>query len=135
RLYGLRPFDADGLRGLAPGQMLARLYERAREANVIPPDLTLEDVGRFFEVFKTNVRAVRKYRPEPTRARVVLYRSEEAFGAGEAGESLGWRPYAGGGLEVVRVAGDHYTMVRAPHAQALALRLRERLEESRAGAA
>jgi amino acid adenylation domain-containing protein len=132
RLYSHASFPvAEELQRLDPERRLAHLYERARAANVIPPDLSLTDVGRFFEVFKNNVRAMSVYRPEIIRARVVLFRSAEQAGEGEMGASLGWRRFAGEGLEVVPVPGDHYSMVRAPHVDALAEKLRECLRATR----
>jgi thioesterase domain-containing protein/acyl carrier protein len=131
RLYRHPSFSAEELRGFDPERRLAHLYEQAREANIIPPDLTLTDVGRFFEVFKNNVRAMSVYRPEIVRARMVLFRSEEQTGEGETGASSGWRQFAGSGLEVVPVPGDHYSMVRAPHVERLAEKLRECLQATR----
>jgi hypothetical protein len=40
---------------------------------------------------------------------------------------VSWEELAGLGLETCQAGGDHYTMLRAPHVEALAARLAARL--------
>jgi amino acid adenylation domain-containing protein len=47
---------------------------------------------------------------------------------------LAWAPLVLGGLTVERIAGDHYTIVRPPHVEALADLLRARIGAAGAGA-
>jgi amino acid adenylation domain-containing protein len=90
-------------------------------------------LGRYQRVFKSNVEALRRYAPRPYSGPVVL------FAAGEArppqDPTLGWGAWVGDGLQVERVPGDHYTMLRSPHVRILAERLRARLDEAKVGRA
>jgi thioesterase domain-containing protein len=62
-------------------------------------------------------RLLRRHRPGRYGGRVVVVRAEDdrrSLGA------LGWDRYVDGDLEVVAVAGDHMSVLRAPHVDGLA---------------
>ena len=44
----------------------------------------------------------------------------------------GWGELAAGGVRVIDVPGDHNTMVEKPHVEALALRIRDCIDEAQA---
>ena len=44
----------------------------------------------------------------------------------------GWGELAAGGVRVIDVPGDHYTIVEKPHVEALALRIRDCIGEAQA---
>ena len=64
---------------------------------------------------------------------MTLFRAADAA-APHRDPTLGWGEIAAGGVEVQRVPGDHYSMLREPHVNALAGELRARLETAVAGA-
>jgi thioesterase domain-containing protein len=80
-----------------------------------------ELAGRF-PVFAANVRALLTFRPSRVDGRVVLLCAEESA-AGKIGR---WRAYTD---ETHVVRGDHYTMLRPPHIEALAEVMRDRSSE------
>ncbi|MFC4014201.1 alpha/beta fold hydrolase [Nonomuraea purpurea] len=80
------------------------------------------ELAERFPVFAANVRALLTFRPSRVDSRVVLLCAE---GSGP-GRLDGWRAYAD---EIQVVRGDHYTMLRPPHIEALAEAMRDRLRE------
>ncbi|SEK60190.1 alpha/beta fold hydrolase [Nonomuraea pusilla] len=80
------------------------------------------ELAERFPVFAANVRALLAFRPSRVDGRVVLLCAEEP-GAGRIGR---WRAFAD---ETRVVPGDHYTMLRPPHVEALADVMRDELSE------
>ena len=109
----------DELLRLSPQQQLAYVLEMAMEAKALPPDIEPSQIEQLYQVFKTNVRAMLDYKPQPLRVRLILFKAEET--PAEMSQATGgWEDFALEGIEVFRVPGNHFTMVRAPHVKALA---------------
>ena len=131
RLYGTEALLLIRQRRVSPRELKSHarvLVRRAgswlqghvgRAAAKARPDLQVVDTALANEV------AGRIYAPGPFQGKVV------AFLAGDvqhgtrvlADPRLGWRDFALGGLDVVRVAGGHDTMLAEPHVQDLACQL------------
>ncbi len=131
RDLGLR-FDAEhlaaeGLVASGPAEQLRAVLEHAKRLGLVPPHVGPEQAERLFDTYRANSRAASRYGPRPYAGRVLLLRAAE--GRAEAGE--GWGAYAGGGLEVEEVPGDHYAVMREPHVRVLAERLRVALARAR----
>ncbi|HEV7377438.1 MAG TPA: amino acid adenylation domain-containing protein, partial [Pyrinomonadaceae bacterium] len=111
--------STDELRRMNPREQLAHALELATAANVLPPDIEPSQFERLYEVFKTNVRAMLNYKPQPLPGRITLFKAEET--TTEPGDSeRGWDDFALEGVELLTVPGDHFTMVREPHVRVLA---------------
>ncbi|MFI6737818.1 alpha/beta fold hydrolase [Nonomuraea sp. NPDC050451] len=80
------------------------------------------ELAERFPVFAANVRALLTFRPSRVDSRVVLLSAEGS----EPARLDRWRAYAD---EIQVVRGDHYTMLRPPHIEALAEAMRDRLSE------
>ena len=106
--------------------VLARILEIGQGAGVLAPTVELRDVRRFFARFAANLRALATYRPPPYPGEVVLFRAGERRPAGELDATMGWGGLAGG-LHVLDLPGDHYSLLRAPAVAALAAALRDLL--------
>jgi amino acid adenylation domain-containing protein len=105
---------------------LRRLYERARETDLLPPDLELGQLAELFATFANHCRALASYRPRPYRGALVLLRAGE--GPPHTGDPLlGWGALAGRCISVHEVSGDHYSMLRAPQVADLAQRIADEL--------
>ena len=143
----------DRLLQLEPDKQLAYVLEGARMANMVPPDIEFAQIQRFFHVFKTNARAMRNYAPQPYPGRLILFSANElaAEGAHYVPQSrvrrlfhifetkvrvrlkdstLGWSKLSTEGVENYENLGNHFTMIREPHVQVLAERLRTCLAEA-----
>lgn len=139
-LSGDAALRAERLRGLAadlfasrPDAQLARLVELARRAGVLPPGAELAQVLGLLEVFKTNVRAMCAYVPRAYGGPVKLFKAREQLTRDNSDETLGWGEAAAGGLEILAVPGDHYTIMREPDVRALAERLADCLRRAERG--
>jgi len=111
------------LQQLQPEERLDRVLTEAKRLNILPPDIGLEQMGRLFEVFKTNLKAMYDYRPEPYSGRTVL------FCASDEVSERGWSSLAAGTLETYTIPGDHYKMMREPDVGVLAKQLEICLEK------
>jgi thioesterase domain-containing protein len=78
------------------------------------------------EISTINQGARRNYQPRPFPGRLVLFRAEQfPCGPGTRWDDpfLGWRGLAAGGIDVVKVPGDHLTVLRRPNVETLAQNL------------
>jgi thioesterase domain-containing protein len=101
-----------------------------------------EQLRRLLRVFKTNVRAFRRYRPEPYPGPITLFRPTAAAGepedaataataaAAAADPLLGWGALTPRPVEVESVPGDHISALAEPHVRTLAERLRACIERA-----
>jgi thioesterase domain-containing protein len=98
-----------------------------------------EPLGRLLRVFKTNVRAFRRYRPAPYPGPITLFRPTAAAGAPEdaaataaaaADPLLGWGALTPRPVAIERVPGDHISALAEPHVRTLAERLRACIEQA-----
>ncbi|WP_410633170.1 beta-ketoacyl synthase N-terminal-like domain-containing protein [Amycolatopsis sp. cmx-4-83] len=131
RTYGV-PFSV-------PREELTRLDEDAQIRWVMAklaelvPDLGAGVLRHQYESY-VDARVAERYFPEPCGGRVVLLRAQEPHPLTTAldprylrtDDTLGWDAYCGA-LEVVRVPGDHVSMIDPPHVTALAAALAARL--------
>jgi len=115
---------------LEPEAQLAYVLDQAREANLVPPEIDLDQIRWLLHIFKTNLQAMERYTPRPYPGRLILYRADETWEATGPDAQRGWDDLALGGVEVHTVPGDHFTLIRQPHVQTLAERLRAYLDEA-----
>ncbi|WP_410611760.1 SDR family NAD(P)-dependent oxidoreductase [Amycolatopsis sp. lyj-109] len=127
RTYGV-PFEV-------PREELAKLDEDA-QIHWVMAKLAEQVPGMGDGVLKhqyesyVDARVAERYRPEPYDGRVVLLRATEPHPLTTAldprylrtDDTLGWDAHCGD-LEVVRVPGDHVSMIDPPHVAVLAGRL------------
>jgi thioesterase domain-containing protein len=130
------PVAAEELRGLDAAARADHLLRRAREVGALPPEpergFHRRTAERLLRVFTANLRAATAYRPEPYPGRLVLFRATDSRHLPAADPAAGWRGAALGGVEIVKVPGDHRTMVTAENAPALAAALDAVLDEREA---
>jgi amino acid adenylation domain-containing protein len=120
------------LRGIAPEQRLGYVLAQARAAQALPPDIDETQVRRALAVFAANTEAMQRYQPQPYSGRATLFRASAQALAGDADPTLGWGALTTDGVAVHVMPGDHYSMIRPPHVQVLAERLRACLEAAQA---
>jgi thioesterase domain-containing protein len=85
-----------------------------------------EPLRRLLRVFKTNVRAFRRYRPQPYPGRITLFRPAEAV----SDPTLGWGALSPHPVEIETLPGDHVSILAEPHVRTLAGRLRTHIGET-----
>jgi amino acid adenylation domain-containing protein len=99
-------------------RQLSWVLDQAGRAQVLPPDVSIEDLHRWFDLYLADIEAVENYRPQATSIPLLLLR------ALENAETTGWDELSTK-LEVHSVPGDHFTMMRPPHVSTLAEVLRK----------
>jgi len=80
------------------------------------------ELERRFAVFKANVTAAVRYRPQTVRAPTLVIDA-----AGSRNHTAAWAAAVTGECTVVRVPGDHYTLLKSPAVQDVAMALRTAL--------
>ena len=78
--------------------------------NVLPPDIDASQAKRLYTVFKTNIRAMLNYTPQPFAGRLTLIKASESDDSSEV-----WSDIALDGFDQQVVPGEHFALVREPH--------------------
>jgi thioesterase domain-containing protein len=78
-------------------------------------------------------QATNSYEAQPYQVRITLFRAAESkfYRMHPEEPCLGWDSVAAGGVEVHRVSGMHGKLVKEPHVEGLATRLKTCLEQAR----
>jgi thioesterase domain-containing protein len=80
------------------------------------------------QLMETNLRAYRDYVPKPYPGRVTLFRARTRplFHSFQA--DLGWSNWAGGGVEIKTIPGNHVSMLHEPYIRTLGAQLQAALD-------
>jgi len=92
----------------------------------LPPEIELEEVRRYFDLFIANLRAASCYNPSTYSGQVTVFCAQE--GQPHPDAFYGWGVFALGGVEICPVPGSHATLLSPPHVGVLAESLRGCLE-------
>jgi thioesterase domain-containing protein len=106
---------------LSVEEQLALVLERATKQQLVPPEVKLADIYRYFSVYRTNIRAMATYVPRPQDMSLTLFKASEQRDASD--DAMGWTELAKQ-VEVHVVPGNHYTLLREPNVRVLAEHLR-----------
>jgi thioesterase domain-containing protein len=98
------------------------LHTEARLRNALPADIDLDTLGSIFDRFARNSRALLAHVPQPYSGAVRFVRAEDGTSAETAKQ---WMELFQGESSLVELPGDHYTVMRAPHLDALADEFRD----------
>jgi thioesterase domain-containing protein len=108
------------LQGLRPAEQLDFFRRRAQRAGVVlGGDSPVQD-QHVFQAFQANLNALLEYHPRPYPGRLTLFRAADGVTALHRAPQLGWRPWAGGGIDEHVISGEHVHLFREPHIQAVA---------------
>ncbi len=121
--------SVERLQAMTPEEHLEYFLRRAAQAGIVLGNVDPALGNHVFEVFKSNLKAMMDYRPQPYPGKATLLFAEEKPQFIEVARDpfLGWGAYVQGGLDVVRIPGDHVHMLQEPNVEIVAARLRERL--------
>ncbi|HEX2092152.1 MAG TPA: alpha/beta fold hydrolase, partial [Longimicrobiaceae bacterium] len=108
------------------GAYLRRALEEVRAAGLVPAYVDAERIEQLYRVFRANLEALYAYRPQGYGGAVTLLRAAEH--PPEGTPTAGWERIVAGGVEVRRVPGSHFTLVRGENARALAREITQALE-------
>jgi len=74
-------------------------------------------------IIGTYDKAIRSYKPRPYDGQVMILKAKDAWGP----DDLGWTMLSRQLLDIHRVPGDHYSVIKEPHVAELAAQIEERL--------
>jgi amino acid adenylation domain-containing protein len=83
---------------LSADEQLVQLYIRAKQANITPPDLELEQLQDMFAIYRRNIEAVYHYQPRVYPAQLTLFTTLNGSGSGD--RTHGWQALATQAIEV-----------------------------------
>jgi thioesterase domain-containing protein/acyl carrier protein len=108
------PVSVDELRLMGKfEERLNYVLKQAKIARIFPPEIRLEQVQQRFEVWKANSIAMRAYIPESYSGRITLWCATENSRTQNVDPTLGWGEFATGGLDIHKIDGDHFSLVRS----------------------
>jgi amino acid adenylation domain-containing protein len=100
-------------------------WQLRNQAGINQPDSlhrTLRDIEEL------NYLAAKKYTPHVYQGKVTFFCAAEEVSLDE--NVFGWQQLAADGVDIVRVPGDHQTMIKEPHVQSLAKNLMAHLKRA-----
>lgn len=118
---------AEELRRLSPDEQLQRYYSHSNLIKQVLPEVAREQLRAFLHVWRVHARALHAYAPHPSPVPMLFFLAHEKDAFNSTTPDRAWVELARGGLEVHEVPGNHITMNHAPHVEAIAERLRQRL--------
>jgi thioesterase domain-containing protein len=129
----LDKLNADTLKlsKLSPEDQLAYMLDKAAQADRLPPGFDAEHIRFLFGVFKANVEALQGYAANKYDGRVALFTADERFLTDSRNPVEGWSKLVPQGFDFQATPGNHYTMLKRPHVEKLAARLREQIARVR----
>jgi len=101
------------------GAAMERLLGRARREGLLPTGYGEASLRRAFAIFKNNFACAMNHVPAPSHRPIDLLRAAEPALPADRG----WSRCAGGGLRIHELPGDHYSLLREPRVEALAVAL------------
>ncbi|MDB4991424.1 MAG: putative non-ribosomal peptide synthetase, partial [Myxococcaceae bacterium] len=101
---------AASLSQLEPSARLDRMFELASAENLVPEGSGRERIGQLYEVFRSNMLALLRYKVGPYDGPVILARAADVPGRER---DLGWSTAGAADLTVHDIPGDHYAMITA----------------------
>ncbi len=92
---------------------LAYLLEHAHQRGALPHEVELPELERLFALFRANFKAMVGYRPRPYAGATALIAGDESSAGSPQHLALLKRWFEH--LDVHRVSGDHFSMLKKPH--------------------
>jgi amino acid adenylation domain-containing protein len=129
RYFGLSLDPRDALARLPKHELLERVLEYAKRAGLMPLDIEVSQAQPFIDLCKADFRATQKYALRHYPGRITLFKAGQELAGISSDPTFGWSKWAGGGVEIHVVPGNHATMVYKPYVAVLAEQLRACLDQ------
>jgi len=108
-------------------ERLVYILQQAKKVNVLLPDADVASIHCLFKVFRANLAAWQRYKPQPLSGKITLFQAERSLTKDLQNAEAQWRSLSSD-LEIHVVPGDHYTMLRQDNAKILGGQLRACLD-------
>jgi amino acid adenylation domain-containing protein len=125
----------DDLQQLTAEEQLLWVLDQAITTHVLPPDCEFFQIQQYYLVYKSNLLAWSKYRPEVYSGRLTLFRASDRPLENYLDPMMGWNELASAGVELHTIAGGHYSLLTLPNVGTLAEELKKSLTQIQAAEA
>jgi len=112
--------DVTGIESLDEDAQYDLVLTRMAERNLVPPGASRDELRGLLRVYKANMQAVLRYRPEPCGVDLTLFASTELADRFAGDPTVGWQALTTGCVAVHRIEANHLTMLKEPNVAALA---------------
>ncbi|NOX37607.1 MAG: amino acid adenylation domain-containing protein, partial [Calditrichaeota bacterium] len=125
-----RYFDlsVDELRAMDSDARFKFVLKKAKKAKILPRFITQAMFKNYIRIIQTQTEAWRRYKHRPYPGKITVVVSDEHANDPDLPLDLGWKELAEDGVEILRVPGDHLSMMTDPHVQQLAEQIRKALK-------
>ena len=123
RLSSAEQLAPQALAAFDPEKDGDRLFERIQRELGLGEGVDEARIRELYAVFCRNLKLLSGYVPGIYGGSVDYFRSSGAANAVEGAATRGWRRYVRGDVNVHRIPGDHYTILRESHVETLAEQL------------
>lgn len=123
--------SSEQLQSLPPDQRLGYFLKNGGMARELLPELDVEQIQPFMDIFQRNIEALKHYHPQPYPGRILFFRASDRDSITPAHPERAWLDLAAGGVEIHEVPGNHITMNFSPHVKAIADPLTIALQNAR----
>jgi amino acid adenylation domain-containing protein len=113
-----------GLESLDENAQYDLVLTRMAERNLLPPGASRDEVRGILRVYKANMQAVLRYRPQPSTSDITLFASTELAERFAGDPTMGWQRLTSGRVDVHHIPGNHLSMLKEPNVASLAEWLR-----------
>jgi thioesterase domain-containing protein len=103
-------------------ERLDYVLHSAHQQNLLPPDIEPSQIRHLFNIFKINVRAMLSYVPKPNPVTVTLFKAGGHFEDDGPAANTIWNTLSP--TQVQAVSGNHFSLMREPHVELLARKLK-----------
>jgi thioesterase domain-containing protein len=110
-------------------QQYQMILKVLKAEGVLPQDQSEAELNQMLAVFKRNFLAMENYTLQPIASRTVFFGAAEEEGADQLPRE--WTRWVEGKIEVHSVPGNHYSMIRQPHAAEIARQLKQHFDSAR----
>jgi FkbH-like protein len=108
------------LEQLEPDAQLLHVLEKAKQADMIPPDWGLEQARHLLKIFHCNVKASYSYLPQVYSGKITLFPANQEKSFSTNDPTLGWSEFTNQDLEIYSISGTHHDIVKTPQVKLLA---------------
>ena len=112
---------------LSPEEQWQMLLDTLVQEDVLHRETAASELTSMVDVFTQNSLAIESYSMRKIPQRVLLFRAAQAENPEDLAQE--WAQWAGDGVDLHLIPGDHYSIVQRPNASQLAGLLKTRLEQ------
>jgi amino acid adenylation domain-containing protein len=123
RYFGVSFDPIESAAELSEDEQLVLRLDQAKSAGLVPAELDISQVRRFVELLRSDLRATRSYQLQLYPGRITFFKASETLEGASEDQTMGWRDWASGGVEVHVVPGNHANLMYEPHVEVLAEKL------------